>query len=252
MTTCDWFVGSASKILAPRGWVHALGFRSEQALLALVVCDIDDVTLIDLTAITAHLTVHPIETVEVILVASGIQSAFTYAPLTPTAQHQVIHAIVDAIIDALTFGCPATLRVTPHAMQWRKFDEQPIATLTLHPDYQTIDTLLHQQLTHDCGDPVLMVRQAWSTSPYNSTTLSTQLATQQAIPVSAVNWHHHDSCWLLRINHTTIGIIPGTLATPCDWPQHLIALQPHVTLTATQAESTFVLLHEANRDVNHT
>ena len=251
MTTYDWFVGSASKRMTPQGWVHAIGFRSERALLALVAADVDDVALIDLTAITAHLTLHPIETVEVILVASGSQSALAYATLTPAAQHQVIHAIVDAIIDALTFGCPATMRVTPHALQWRKFDEQPIATLTMHPHQQIIDTTLHQHLTHACGDPVLMVRHAWNDTTLDSTTIATQLTTSNATPVTSVDWHHRADCWLLTINHTNLGIIPGTLATAPQASHHLIATRPHVTLTADQTAATFVFLHEANHDVNH-
>jgi hypothetical protein len=251
MTTYDWFVGSASKRMMPQEWVHAIGFRSERALLALVAADIDDVAAIDLTAITAHLTLHPIETVEVILVASGTQSALPYTTLTPTNQHQVIHAIVDAIIDALTFGCPATLRVTPHALQWRKFDEQPIATLTMHPPQQVIDTTLHQQLTHACGDPVLMVRHAWDNDAWDSTTIAAQLTTSSATPVTSVDWQHHDDYWVLSINHTTLGIIPGMLTTAPQSSHHLIATRPHVTLTAAQTAATFVFLHEANHDVNH-
>ena len=251
MTTYDWFVGSASKVLTPRGWVHAIGFRSERALLALVAADIDDVAAIDVTAITAHLTLHPIETVEVILVASGTQSALGYATLTPAAQHQVIHAIVDAIIDALTFGCPATVRVTPHALQWRKFDEQPIATLTLHPRQQVSDATLHQQLTHACGDPVLMMRHAWDDATWDSSTLAAQLATSQATPVTSVDWQHRADCWVLNINHIMLGIIPGMLVTAPQVSHHLIATRPHITLTADQTAATFVFLHEATHDVDH-
>jgi len=251
MTTYDWFVGSASKRLGQQGWVHAIGFRSEQGLLALVSCDLPDIAGIDATAITAHITLHPIEPVEVILVANSSQSAVDYATLNPATKHQAIHAIVDTIIDALTFGCPATLRVTPHVLQWRKFDEQPIATLTLHPRQQPIDTALHQQLTHDCGDPVLMVYHAWDNDAWDNTTIAAQLATCSATPVTSVDWHHHDDCWLLHINHTTLGVIPGTVAIDPLWPHHLIAARPHVTLTAAQTETVRFFLHEANHDVNH-
>ena len=251
MTTHDWFVGSASKRLGQQGWVHAIGFRSEQGLLALVTCDLHDIAGIDATAITAHITLHPIESVEVLLMANSSQSAVDYTTLNPATKHHVIHAIVDAIIDALTFGCPATLRVTPHALQWRKFDEQPIATLTLHPPQQIIDTTLHQQLTHDCGDPVLMMRHAWDNDAWDSTTIGAQLATCSATPVTSVDWQHHDDCWLLHINHTTLGVIQGTVASDPYWPHHLIATRPHVTLTAAQTAATFVFLHEANHDVNH-
>jgi hypothetical protein len=251
MTTYDWFVGSASKRLGQQGWVHAIGFRSEQGLLALVSCDLPDIAGIDATAITAHITLHPIEPVEVILVANSSQSAVDYATLNPATKHHAIHAIVDAIIDTLTFGCPATLRVTPHVLQWRKFDEQPIATLTLHPRQQPIDTALHQQLTHDCGDPVLMVYHAWDNDAWDNTTIAAQLATCSATPVTSVDWHHHDDCWLLHINHTTLGVIPGTVAINPLWPHHLIAARPHVTLTAAQTETVRFFLHEANHDVNH-
>ncbi len=251
MTTDDWFVGSASKRIGSRAWVHAIGFRSERALLALVACDIDDVATIDLTAITAHLSLHPIETVEVLLVASGIQDAIGYRSITPNAQHQVIHAMVDAIVDALTFGCPATIRVTPHALQWRKFDEHPIATLTLHPQPQQIDTTLHQQLTRDCGEPVLIMRTASLTNGWDTTAIAAQLTACSAIPVSTVTWRHQDNCWVLCFNQTPLAIIPGTLASTPDWPHHVVASRPHYALTANQSASTRRFLQEAHRDVNH-
>jgi hypothetical protein len=229
-------------------YAYAVGYRDGRNHS---YCDLPDIAGIDATAITAHITLHPIEPVEVILVANSSQSAVDYATLNPATKHHAIHAIVDAIIDALTFGCPATLRVTPHVLQWRKFDEQPIATLTLHPRQQPIDTALHQQLTHDCGDPVLMVYHAWDNDAWDNTTIAAQLATCSATPVTSVDWHHHDDCWLLHINHTTLGVIPGTVAIDPLWPHHLIAARPHVTLTAAQTETVRFFLHEANHDVNH-
>ena len=250
MTIYDWFVGSARKPMAPQGLVHALGFRSEQGLLALVTCDLHDIAGIDATAITAHITLHPIEPVEVILVANNSHAGTNYATLSPAIQHQVVHAIVDAIIDALTFGCPATMRVLPHALQWRKFDEQPIATLTIHPHHQHIDTTLHQQLSHDCGDPVLMVRHAGDDNAWDSTTIAAQFATCSATPVTTVAWRHHAGCWVLTINQTAIGIVPGTLSTPPSWTHHLLSTRPRQPLTPAQITTTLTFLHEVSSDVS--
>jgi hypothetical protein len=209
-----------------------------------------DIAGIDTTAITAHITLHPIEPVEVILVANSSQAAADYATLNPTTQHHGVHAIVDAIIDALTFGCPATMRVLPHALQWRKFDEQPIATLTIHPHQQAIDTTLHQQLSHDCGDPVLMARHAGDDATWDSTTIGPQFAACNATPVTTVAWRHHDGCWVLTINQTAIGIIPGTLSTPPSWAHHLLSTRPRQPLTPAQITTTLLFLHEVTHDVS--
>jgi hypothetical protein len=216
----------------------------------LVTCDLHDIAGIDATAITAHITLHPIEPVEVILVANSSQAAVDYATLTPALQHHVVHAIVDAIIDALTFGCPATMRLLPHALQWRKFDEQPIATLTIHPRQQAIDTALHQKLSHDCGDPVLMVRHAWDAPMWDSMTIGARFAACSATPVTAVAWRQHDDCWALTINQTTIGIIPGTLSTPPSSIHLVLSSRPCLPLTPSQTTATIVFLHEVTHDVS--
>ena len=182
--------------------------------------------------------------------ATHSQAATEYATLSPTTQHHVVHAIVDAIIDALTFGCPATMRVLPHALQWRKFDEQPIATLTIHPRQQPRDTALHQQLSHDCGDPVLMVRHAWDDTSWNSTTIATQFATCSATPVTSVAWRQHDGCWVLTINQTAIGVIPGTLSPPPNQVQHVLSARPHQQLSPAQITAALTFLHEVTHDVS--
>jgi hypothetical protein len=95
-----------------------------------------------------------------------------------------------------------------------------------------------------------MVRHAWDSATWDSTAIAAQLTTCNATPVTSVDWHHHDDCWLLRINHTTLGIIPGIIATDHHWPHHLIATRPHITLTAAQTEAVHFFLHEANHNVS--
>jgi hypothetical protein len=80
----------------------------------------------------------PIEAVDVVLVASGVHGALSWDTLDADAQHVVVHRLVDCIIDALTFGCPAVMRVTANAIQWRKFDDHPIGTLTRHTAPSTL------------------------------------------------------------------------------------------------------------------
>lgn len=214
----DWFIGSASKSLDDTRisrWVHTIGFRSEHALLALVVCDIDDVSRIDRQSISMHINLHPIEAVDVILVASGVHGALSWDTLDADAQHVVVHRLVDCIIDALTFGCPAVMRVTANAIQWRKFDDHPIGTLTRHT--APIDAAIRHTLTQQCGDPVVVTTSSLPVSDYS---IVDALASAQAQPVTHVSWQRHAQHWQVTVDATTIVITNGQLPTslaPAIW-----------------------------------
>lgn len=222
----DWFIGSASKLLdAPSAtWVHTIGFRSETALMALVVCDIDDVRSIDRQSVRMHINLHPIEAVDVILVASGVRTALTWDMCDNGTQHTLIHRIVDCIIDALTFGCPAMMRITPHALQWRKFDAHPIATLTRHTP--PIDPATRTQLTAVCGDPTLATSSAF---PLATRDISNDLLQAPAQPVTHVQWQQYDTAWKLTINTLVVVITSGRLVVSpitavwclCTAPHHV-------------------------------
>ncbi|MFM7679777.1 MAG: hypothetical protein ACKO83_13100 [Roseiflexaceae bacterium] len=205
----DWFIGSASKLLdgtRVSRWVHTIGFRSEHVLLALVVCDIDDISRIDRQSISMHINLHPIEAVDVVLVASGVHGALSWDTLDADAQHVVVHRLVDCIIDALTFGCPAVMRVTPNAIQWRKFDDHPIGTLTRHT--APIDPTIRHSLTQQCGDPVVVTT---SSLPVSADSIVDALASAQEQPVTHVSWQHHAQHWHVTVGATTIVITDGKL-----------------------------------------
>lgn len=204
----DWFIGSASKSLDTSSpvWAHAIGFRSEHALMALVVCDITDVAIIDRNSLRMHINLHPIEAVDVILVASGAQDAITLATRSADARHAIIHQLVDCIIDALTFGCPAQMRVTPAAIQWRKFDDYPIATLTRHT--APISRDLAPALTALCGDPVLVTTSAVAIAAHDIHADLHQTTTQS---VTHVAWQAVESHWQITVNDQTIVLVDGML-----------------------------------------
>lgn len=207
----DWFIGSASKSLEATSpvWAHAIGFRSEHALMALVVCDIADVNIIDRNSLRMHINLHPIEAVDVILVASGAQDSITLATQSADTRHAIIHRLVDCIIDALTFGCPAQMRVTATAIQWRKFDDYPIATLTRHNPPITHD--IAPALTATCGDPVLVTT---STVAVAIRDIHADLHQASAQSVTHVAWQQVGNHWQIMVNDQIIALTHGVLATP--------------------------------------
>lgn len=220
----DWFIGSASNALDYRTtdtWVHTIGFRSEQALLALVVCDIDDVGAIDRQSVSMHINLHPIEAVDVILVASGAQTAIRWDSLDADTRHTVVHRLVDCIIDALTFGCPAVMRVTPNAVQWRKFDDQPIATLTRHN--APIAPAIRHTLTYTCGDPVVATT---SSVPVSDHAIAASLATATPHPVTQVHWQANTRHWVLTVDAATIIITDGQVPTTTSTSAWCLSMAP--------------------------
>ena len=243
MNTTDWFVGSASRAINPDPteraghatfahvgaplMVHAVGFRGEDCLLALVVCDIEHPERIDVSSLTFHINLHPITPVEVILVASGTRRSPDYGATSAAYQHQVVHAITDCVIDALTFGCPAQMRVTPHAIQWRKFDEQPIATVALH----AAGTILSDADLTACitqwQSPVLHVTQAVDHGDTTLAQLFADIATAAKTPVTQVAWQHDGPRWFVTINDTRLHVVPDV--QPINVGVHAIAIDPAVT-----------------------
>lgn len=243
MNTTDWFVGSASRAINPDPteraghatfahvgaplMVHAVGFRGEDCLLALVVCDIEHPERIDVSSLTFHINLHPITPVEVILVASGTRRSPDYGATSAAYQHQVVHAITDCVIDALTFGCPAQMRVTPHAIQWRKFDEQPIATIALH----AAGTILSDADLTACitqwQAPVLHVTQAVDHGDITLAQLFADIATAAKTPVTQVAWQHDGLRWFVTINDTRLHVVPDV--QPISVGVHAIAIDPAVT-----------------------
>ena len=243
MNTTDWFVGSASRAINPDPteraghatfahvgaplMVHAVGFRGEDCLLALVVCDIEHPERIDVSSLTFHINLHPITPVEVILVASGTRRSPDYGATSAAYQHQVVHAITDCVIDALTFGCPAQMRVTPHAIQWRKFDEQPIATIALH----TAGTILSDADLTACitqwQAPVLHVTQAVDHGEATLAQLFADIATAAKTPVTQVAWQHDGLRWFVTINDTRLHVVPDVQSISVG--VHVIAIDPAVT-----------------------
>jgi hypothetical protein len=243
MNTTDWFVGSASRAINPDPteraghatfahvgaplMVHAVGFRGEDCLLALVVCDIEHPEHIDVSSLTFHINLHPITPVEVILVASGTRRSPNYGATSAAYQHQVVHAITDCVIDALTFGCPAQMRVTPHAIQWRKFDEQPIATVALH----AAGTILSDADLTACitqwQAPVLHVTQAVDHGDVTLAQRFDDIATAAKTPVTQVAWQHDGLRWFVTINDTRLHVVPDV--QPISVGDHAIAIDPAVT-----------------------
>lgn len=243
MNTTDWFVGSASRAINPDPteraghatfahvgaplMVHAVGFRGEDCLLALVVCDIEHPERIDVSSLTFHINLHPITPVEVILVASGTRRSPDYGATSAAYQHQVVHAITDCVIDALTFGCPAQMRVTPHAIQWRKFDEQPIATVALHAAGTILsDTDLTACITQ-WQAPVLHVTQAVDHGEATLAQLFADIATAAKTPVTQVAWQHDGLRWFVTINDTRLHVVPDVQSISVG--VHAIAIDPAVT-----------------------
>ena len=242
MNTTDWFVGSASRAIDPdpteRGthatfahvaaplMVHAVGFRGEDCLLALVVCDIEHPERIDVSSLTFHINLHPITPVEVILVASGTRRSPDYGATSEAYQHQVVHAITDCVIDALTFGCPAQMRVTPHAIQWRKFDDLPIATLALHPAGTTLSDAQLTACISQWHAPVLHVTQAGAHVDVPLEQMFDAIALATKTPVNRVAWQHDGPCWLVTINDNDarVHLVPNADAIDAD--AHAIVINP--------------------------
>jgi len=240
MNSTDWFVGSASRSINPDAseraaqatfaaiktplMVHAVGFRGEDCLLAIVVCDIREPDRIDLSSVRFHINLHPITPVEVIIIASGTSNAPAYTATSDTYQHQVVHAITDCVIDALTFGCPAVMRVTAHAIQWRKFDELPIATLTFHAAGTQLSAADHSAMIQHCQAPVLCVTHAHSSIPVTISQLLADISTAAKQAVTQVRWRHEGPHWIVEINDVAIRCVPTrTLVADAG---HTIAINP--------------------------
>ena len=240
MNTTEWFVGSASRSIDPDPTeranttvfagiqtpllVHAVGFRGEDCLLAVVVCDIQHPELIDVTSVTFHINLHPITPVEVIIIASGTSASPDYAATSEAYQHRVVHAITDCVIDALTFGCPAIMRVTPRAIQWRKFDELPIATLAIHAVGTMLNGADRATFIRQCQAPVLHVTRSGAGAAQPVSQMLDALATAAKNPVTAVRWQHADGHWLVTVNEVQMAFVPP-LSTMAD-TVHTIAINP--------------------------
>jgi hypothetical protein len=202
-----------------------VGFRGEDCLFALVVCDIRDTGLIDRSSLRFHINLHPITPVEVVIVSSGTTASPAYGATSPEYQHRVVHAITDCVIDALTFGCPAVMRVTPDAIQWRKHDEHPIATLTLHAAGTQLSAAERSALDAACHDPVLSMTDARRTTPVPVATIIHGIRSAQRHTVMAVRWQQDDGSWQLVVNDTTLRLVPTLQAGGAGL--HTIAIDPY-------------------------
>lgn len=211
-TSTDWFVGSATKFIPEilggmsDGRIQAFGFRGDDQLFALVVCDVAHVGALDISSVNFHVSLHPITPVEVVLVASGRTPARDMRNCTTDERHQLIHIITDCVIDALTFGCPATMRLAPSAIQWRKFDEQPIATLVLHDAAHDPHHATHAELLAACGDPVIHLTHMQHQPHWQVDQLAHTLKSATPTPLRHVAWHKRDAGWEITLNHTSLVI----------------------------------------------
>lgn len=210
----DWFVGSATKFIPETlggmsdGRIQAFGFRGDDQLLALVVCDVAHVAALDLSSVNFHINLHPITPVQVLLVASGRTPARDMRQCSIDERHQLVHIITDCVIDALTFGCPATMRLTPSAIQWRKFDDQPIATLVMHDAAHDPQHVTHADLIASCGDPVIHLTHMQHQPHWHVDQLTHTLKSAAPTPLRHVAWHKQDNAWVITLNHTSL-IIDG-------------------------------------------
>ncbi len=210
--SADWFVGSASKRMPTfmsnmhDGWIQAVGFRGDDKLFALVICDVTNVAALDISSVNFHIGLHPIAHVQVVLVASGRITTCDMRQSTTEDRHQLIHIITDCVIDALTFGCPATMRLTSSAIQWRKFDDQPIATLVMHDATQDPHHTSHDALIAVCGDPVIHLTHANRQPHWDIDQITQTLKTAAPEPLRHIAWHSHGNGWVITLNHTTLAI----------------------------------------------
>lgn len=208
----DWFVGSATKFIPESfggmhdGRIQAFGFRGDDQLFALVVCDMTHVAALDISSVNFHVNLHPITPVQVVLVASGRRPTTDVRTCTTDERHQLVHIITDCVIDALTFGCPATMRLAPSAIQWRKFDEQPIATLVLHDATHDPQHTTHTTLIATCGDPVIHLTHMQHQPDWDVDQLTHTLKSAAPTPLRHVAWHKQDSAWVITLNHTSLVI----------------------------------------------
>lgn len=208
----DWFVGSATKSIPTAvsgmqdGRIHAFGFRGDEQLFALVACDVAYVAALDISSVNFHINLHPITPVQVVLVASGRGPARDMRTCTTDERHQLIHIITDCVIDALTFGCPATMRLAPSAIQWRKFDDQPIATLVMHDATHDPHHDTHDALIDACGDPVIHLTHATRQPHWGVDQITHLLKTAAPEPLRHITWHKHGTGWVITLNHTSLVI----------------------------------------------
>lgn len=208
----DWFVGSATKFIPEilsgmsDGRIQAFGFRGDDQLFALTVCDVINVAALDVSSVNFHINLHPITPVQVVLVASGRHPAPDMRHCTTDVRHQLIHIITDCVIDALTFGCPATMRLAPSVIQWRKFDEQPIATLVFHDSRHDTTHASHTDLIAACGDPVIHLTHYHRHPHWDSQQLAHTLTSAAPAPLRTVAWQALPPGWMITLNDTTLVI----------------------------------------------
>lgn len=214
--TTDWFVGSATKFIPQAlggmadGRIQAFGFRGDDQLFALVVCDVTHVATLDISSVNFHINLHPITPVQVLLVSSGRSPARDIRDCTIDERHQLVHIITDCVIDALTFGCPATMRLAPSAIQWRKFDDQPIATLVMHDTTHDPRHTTHADLITACGDPVIHLTHMQHQPHWQVDQLAHTLKSAAPTPLRHIAWHKHDNAWVITLNHTSL-VIDGAI-----------------------------------------
>jgi hypothetical protein len=208
----DWFVGSATKHIPTAiathagGLIQAFGFRGDEQLFALVVCDVSHVTDLDISSVDFHINLHPITPVQVVIVASGRSPAPDVRQCTTDEQHQLVHIITDCVIDALTFGCPATMRLAPSAIQWRKFDNQPIATLVMHDAMHDRQHISHTELIAACGDPVMHLTHYQRQPHWDVAQLTHTLKNAAPESLQHVAWHKQPTGWVITLNNTSLVI----------------------------------------------
>jgi hypothetical protein len=208
----DWFVGSATKSIPdalsgiPEGRIQTVGFRGDDQLFALVVCDMLHVGDLDISSVDFHINLHPITPVQVVLVASGRLPAPDVRNCTTDEQHLLVHIITDCVIDALTFGCPATMRLAPSSIQWRKFDNQPIATLVMHDAMHDRQHISHTELIAACGDPVMHLTHYQRQPHWDVTQLTHALKNAAPESLQHVAWHKQPTGWVITLNDTSLVI----------------------------------------------
>jgi hypothetical protein len=211
----DWFVGSATKSIpdtisgASGGQIQAFGFRGDDQLFALAVCDMTHVAALDISSVNFHINLHPITAVQLVLVASGRTPAPDVHQCTNEERHQLVHIITDCVIDALTFGCPATMRLAPSAIQWRKFDDQPIATLVLHDASHDQQHANHAELIAACGDPVIHLTHLHRHPHWGVHQLTHTLKSAAPAPLRHIAWHKQSTAWVITLNDTSL-VIDGS------------------------------------------
>lgn len=236
MSSTDWFVGSASQhITGPQHSgtyaIHALGFRGDDTLCVLVVCDVVDPQSIDCSSLHFHIQQHPLATVTAIIIPSGRTDSLCIADMDGEFRHRVVHAITDCVVDALTFGCPAVMRWGTHGIQWRKFDDHPIGTVLFRTPQSLAETVDMTHLLQRYGDPVVWMCGAGAVDTESHRNDTDVFAPITAESLQHVQWQRHtDGSWQIDLNQHHLLLVDG-VCTP-KLPAHV------VTMNFTQALSS--------------